>query len=223
MIESLAIAMLLVTGCAFGTSAPDDVLLPDIPPLAVPMPETAVSGSLWRPNRAANYPFLDVRPRFPGELLTVVIAEEAEGAKDAETGLDTSSSIAASVQEFFGLPNVGKINPESIVATDSARSFDGQGETSRKASLTGRITVTVTAVEPNGNLHVEGQKVVSLNSEKEYIVLRGVVRPEDIDRDNEVPSWRLADARIDFYGSGVISDQQRPGILYTLLDWFWPF
>lgn len=223
MTRGLAIVLLCVGGCAFETSAPDDLLRSDIPPLAVPTPERSANGSLWRPDRAANYPFLDVRPRFPGELLTVVIAEEAEGEKDAETELDTASSISASVQEFFGLPNVGGINPENIVSTDSARSFDGEGETSRKASLSGRITVTVTAVEPNGNLHVEGQKVVTLNNEEEYIVLRGVVRPEDIDRDNEVPSWRLADARVDFYGSGVISNQQRPGFLYTLLDWVWPF
>ena len=33
----------------------------------------------------------------------------------------------------------------------------------------------------------------------------------------------LADARIDFYGSGVVANQQRPGVLYTLLDWLWPF
>jgi len=196
---------------------------PLLPPLGAQAPEGTAPGSLWRPGRAANYSFLDLRPRFPGDLLTVVIAEEAQGKKDADTELETSSSISAKVQDFFGIPGIGDIDPSSVVETESKRSFDGEGETTRKASLTGRISVTVTAVEPNGNLHVEGQKVVTLNNEEEYIVLRGVVRPQDINASNEVSSWRLADARIDFYGSGVLADQQRPGIVYTLLDWLWPF
>ena len=127
------------------------------------------------------------------------------------------------MQEFFGIPTVGDIDPSNVVSAESRRSFQGDGETSRTASLTGRITVTVTAVEPNGNLHVEGQKIVTLNSEKEYMVLRGVVRPEDIDANNEVVSWRLADAQIEFYGSGVVTNQTRPGLGYVLLDWLWPF
>jgi flagellar basal body L-ring protein FlgH len=50
-----------------------------------------------------------------------------------------------------------------------------------------------------------------------------VVRPEDIDMDNEVASWRLADARIDFYGSGLVANQTSPGVFYIVLDWLWPF
>jgi flagellar L-ring protein precursor FlgH len=218
----LAVGLFLaLTGCAkLMSSTPGP---PPLPPLAVPMPGGTAPGSLWQANRAASYSFLDVRPRFPGDLLTVVISESAQGKKDADTKLDSESSVSASVQDFFGIPSFGSIDPSSVVKAESKRSFDGEGETTRKASLTGQITVTVTAVEPNGNLHVEGQKVVSLNNEEEYIVLRGVVRPEDIDTNNQVPSWRLADARVDFYGSGVVANQQGPGVIYTLLDWLWPF
>lgn len=219
---SLALG-LLVGGCATPPPRLAPPLLPEMPRLASPTPPTSETGSLWRPDKAANYPFLDVRPRFPGDLLTVVISEAAEGEKDADTNLEKSSTISASVQEFFGIPTIGNIDPSNVVSTKSARVFEGQGDTSRKASLTGRITVTVTAVEPNGNLHIEGQKTVTLNAEEEYMVLRGIVRAEDIDASNEVPSWRLADARIDFYGSGVVANQQSPGFGYTLLDWLWPF
>jgi flagellar L-ring protein precursor FlgH len=219
---SLALGVLL-GGCAAAAPPVAPPLLPEMPRLASPTPPTSGAGSLWRADKAANYPFLDVRPRFPGELLTVVISEAAEGEKDAETNLETTSSISASVQEFFGIPTIGNIDPSNVVSTETARSYEGEGDTSRSASLTGRITVTVTAVEPSGNLHVAGQKTVTLNAEEEYIVLRGIVRPEDIDANNEVPSWRLADARIDFYGSGVVANQQRPGFAYTLLDWLWPF
>ena len=220
----LVLVVAWIGGCATHHPPPAEPrLLPDAPGLAAPAGAPAARGSLWRPDRAANYPLLDVRPRFPGDLLTVVIAEQANGEKDADTDLETSSSISASVQQFFGIPTVGSIDPSSVIETSSGRSFSGEGGTARSASLTGRITVTVTAVEPNGNLHIEGQKVVTLNNEEEYMVLRGVVRPEDIDAGNEIASWRVADARIDFYGSGVVGDQQRPGFAYTLMDWLWPF
>jgi flagellar L-ring protein precursor FlgH len=215
--------LVLLGGCGLGGATVEPRALPEMPSLTPSAPGPGASGSLWRADHAANYPFLDVRPRFPGDLLTVVISEETEGEKDADTALESSSSISASVQEFFGIPTVGSIDPSNVVTAESARSFDGSGETSRSASLSGRITVTVTAVEPNGNLQVAGQKTVTLNSEEEYVVLRGVVRPEDIDGNNEVASWRLADARIDFFGSGVVANQQRPGLGYTLLDWLWPF
>lgn len=215
----VTIALVSVSGCGRHHMA-DRIALP---PLAAPATQPPALGSLWQPARAANYPFVDVKPRFPGDLLTIVIEEDAEGSSDADTSLATKSSIAASVKEFFGIPNVGDINPENVLETNSQRSFDGEGETNRKAKMEARITVTVTAVEPNGNLQVEGQKEVTLNNEKEYIVVRGVVRPEDIDASNEVPSWRLADARIDFYGSGILANQQRPGYLYTVIDWLWPF
>lgn len=213
--------LLALAGCAqmmSRTSGP-----PPLPPLAVPMPGGTAPGSLWRANQAGSYPFLDVRPRFPGDLLTIVIAEDAQGKKDADTKIGSDSSVSGSVKEFFGIPSFGNLEPSNLLTAEAKRSFEGEGETTRKASLTGRITVTVTAVEPNGNLHVEGQKVVSLNNEEEYIVLRGVLRPEDIGTNNEVSSWRLADARIEFYGSGVVANQQGPGFIYTALDWLWPF
>jgi flagellar L-ring protein precursor FlgH len=214
------------TGCAElrGRGAPPPTLHT---PRTIP-PMVGGPGSLWRGDRAANYPFVDVRPRFPGDLLTVLISESARGAKNAETSTESEASISGSIEEFFGLPQIlpdisSDINPSSLAKAAAKRTFDGTGETSRTGSLTGQITVTVTAVEPNGNLHVEGQKVVTINSEEQYIVLQGVVRPEDIDGTNTVPSTRLADARIDFYGSGVVGDKQRPGFGFRLLDWVWPF
>jgi flagellar L-ring protein precursor FlgH len=213
----------LVLGCAIGCGAKQRSAPVSLPPLAAAATQPPAAGSLWEPTRAANYPFVDVKPRFPGDLLTVVVDEDAEGKTDADTSLKSASSIAASVKEFFGIPNVGDINPNNVLEANYQQSYDGEGETTRAAKFEARITVTVTAVEPNGNLQVEGQKEVTLNNEKEYIVLRGVVRPEDIDSSNEVRSWRLADARIDYYGSGIVANQLRPGVFYTLFDWLWPF
>src|SRR5439155_1307606 len=76
---------------------------------------------------------------------------------------------------------------------------------------------------PNGNLYVRGDKIVSVNRENQHIVLSGTVRPEDIASDNSVLSSRLADARIDYYGSGVVGDKQNVPLTHRLFDWVWPF
>jgi flagellar L-ring protein precursor FlgH len=196
---------------------------------AAPPPPRPAAGSLWRPELAANYPFLDVRARFPGDLLTVVIAEQAKGRKDASTETSADSSIEAGVEQFFGIPAAAAsflpraFRPESIVKAKTSRSSTGEAETSRAGSLTGSITVRVVAVDASGNLLVQGDKVVSVNREDQYIVLSGTVRPEDIAADNSVVSSRLADARIDYYGRGTVADKQGVPLVHRLYDWIWPF
>jgi flagellar L-ring protein precursor FlgH len=205
-------------------------LPPPVPlDVAMPAPRPPAPGSLWRPELAANYPFVDVRARFPGDLLTVVIAEQAQGKKDGSTEASAESSIFAAVQAFFGIPAAavkllpGGFNPEQIVQADTKRASLGDAETKRSDTLTASITVTVIGVDPNGNLHVQGDKIVSVNREDQHIVLTGKVRPVDIGADNSVLSSRLADARIDYYGRGVVADKQNVPLLHRVYDWVWPF
>jgi flagellar L-ring protein precursor FlgH len=222
--RATCIAVLLAAGLA-GCQPP---LTPPLPPPPPPPPSPPpLNGSLWRPDRADNYPALDVRAHFPGDLLTVVIQENSQGRKDASTDTSASSSISASVDQFFGIPQAkflpNGFNPESIVTAETARLSDGEAETTRRGSLTASITVRVDAVDSTGNLYVRGDKVVSVNREQEHILLTGVVRPEDIGTDNSVLSSRLADARIDYYGRGVVGDEQNVPLVHRLFDWLWPF
>jgi flagellar L-ring protein precursor FlgH len=213
-----------------GAGCPHQMDLPPPPP-----PDLAgkdrppPNGSLWHPELAANYQFTDVRARFPGDLLTVLIQERANGSKDATTDASAESSLTASVSDFFGittgmaafLPDA--FTPDPIISAETSRESKGEAETSRNDTLTGNVTVRVVAVDESGNLWVRGDKVVSVNSEDQHIVLTGVVRPEDIQTDNTVLSTRVADARIDYYGRGVVSDKTGTPLVHKLMDWIWPF
>ncbi len=198
--------------------------------IAVPPPSklALATGSLWRDDVGGNFLFSDVKARALGDLLTVVVLENATGSKQAETSTATKTSVAESVTGLFGFPQrlqkkQPSIDPSELVQADSDRQWDGTGSTSRKGQLSARVSAVVTAVAPNGNLWVEGEKIVSVNREDQHIVLAGWARPEDITPDNEVLSTRLAQARIDYYGVGVVGMKQRPGWGYWLLDWVWPF
>jgi len=221
----VSLGLLGLAACVRPASVP-------VPPPAVvviPPPPPPPTGSLWHPEQAANYPFLDVRAHFPGDLLTVVVSEQSQGKKDATTETNGESSISASVEDFFGIPAAAvKIlpkgfNPQSIVKAETKRASKGDGTTTREGALTANITVRVLALDPNGNLYVRGDKIVSVNRENQHIVLSGTVRPEDIASDNSVQSSRLADARIDYYGTGVVGDKQNVPLTHRLYDWVWPF
>jgi flagellar L-ring protein precursor FlgH len=109
------------------------------------------------------------------------------------------------------------------VGGDSSSTLKGTGDTSRGGTLQARLTARVVRVLANGNLLIEGRRQLTLNSEDQYIVITGVIRPEDIASDNWVLSSNIADARILYTGSGALADKQHPGWMTRVLDWGWPF
>jgi flagellar L-ring protein precursor FlgH len=97
--------------------------------------------------------------------------------------------------------------------------FDGGGVERRSGQVLGRISATVEAVLPNGELFIRGEQVISLNNESQIIYAEGRVRKEDISTDNTVLSTRLADSNIRFQGDGLLSRKERPGIISRALEW----
>jgi flagellar L-ring protein precursor FlgH len=102
--------------------------------------------------------------------------------------------------------------------------LDAQGLTNRTSDLTTTLTARVIAVLPSGNLIVEGSKLVQINSEKQKVTIRGIVRWNDINPANQVSSDRLADLEVLIDGRGVVNDAvKRPNFLYRMLMSLLPF
>ncbi len=93
----------------------------------------------------------------------------------------------------------------------------------RSEHLTATVPAIVRKVLPNGNLFIEGHRVVLVNSEEQHFYISGVVRPIDIDQENSIKSSQIADAEIEFTGRGVLSDNQHQGWLSRYFGWIWPF
>ena len=89
--------------------------------------------------------------------------------------------------------------------------------------MTGRISARVVKILSNGNLYIEGKRQLTINAEDQYLIVSGVVRPEDISIENTVASYSISDAKIHYAGKGVVDDKLRPGWLTRLVDWVWPF
>jgi flagellar L-ring protein precursor FlgH len=102
-------------------------------------------------------------------------------------------------------------------------SFQGGGSTNRSERLVATVATVVKKVLPNGNLFVEGHRVVLVNQEEQHLYVSGVVRPIDIDQENSIVSSRIAEAQIEFVGRGVVSDNQNQGVVGRFLHFLWPF
>jgi flagellar L-ring protein precursor FlgH len=109
------------------------------------------------------------------------------------------------------------------VKSSSASSHKATGETKQESTLTATVATRVIRLLPGKVMQVEGARQIRINAETQILVVRGLVRQRDIDSKNTVPSTSLADARIEVYGQGELSDKQRSGWLSRLLNNVWPF
>jgi flagellar L-ring protein precursor FlgH len=99
----------------------------------------------------------------------------------------------------------------------------GSGQSGQSASLSGSLTATVVEVLPNGNLVVQGEKILALTEGSERVRVRGVIRPRDISQMNTVLSYRLANAQIRYEGRGDLARASRPGWGTRFFNAAWPF
>lgn len=200
-------------------------------------------GSLWTPYNSRSFLFGDNKARTINDIVTVQISESSDASRNATTKLSRKSGMSSGISKFFGSPDLtfgldnlwGKntkaktaderveqpFQPELDATTEN--SFNGDGSTVRKDKFIATISAKVCEVYPNGNMLIKGNREVSINNEKQYIQLTGIIRPEDISFDNIVVSTAIADAKISISGKGVISDKQSPGFGHRAFDWIWPF
>jgi flagellar L-ring protein precursor FlgH len=168
--------------------------------------------------------FVDRKAHLVNDVVTIRIIEAANASGEATTATDRTSSVSGSLKSLFGYtPALSNGVNLSALEANLKTAFDGSGATSRKNSLSATITAVVREVFPNGNLYIEGVKEVIINSERQYIIISGVIRPEDIGPDNSILSSLIADAHVEYSGRGALADKQHPGWLGRIVDFVWPF
>ncbi len=181
------------------------------------------SGGLWRPDaRNANL-FSDYRAFREQDLVVVRVEEMADARRSADTRLSRDTDISASLLAFLRAANVASPQLDLTVGAKSSNDFTGDGRTARTERLTATVPAVVRKVLPNGNLFIEGHRVVLVNSEEQHFYISGVIRPIDISQDNSVRSSYVADAEIEFTGRGVMTENQKPGVVSQHWNKVWPF
>lgn len=186
-------------------------------------PAAASPGSLYEDSGRFADLARDQRAARVGDLVTIVVSDRASAVSRGATTANRKSEVNASVTALGGPTRVG--GPLSALAQMGGENkLDGAGETSRESSLTTTLSAYVKQVMPNGNLLLEGSKDVMVNSERQKVIVRGLIRWNDLSPSNRVASDRLAALEIQIQGKGVVQDAiRRPNILYRILLGILPF
>ncbi len=150
-----------------------------------------------------------------GDILTVLIMETSSASSAAKSQTDKSFDHG-----FGTAAGKGPLDfiPLSSMDINSKNSAKGDAKTSREGSLKAKMTVRIMAIDNNGNLSIKGSKSVKINGEEELTNLEGIVRPQDVQSDNTVYSFNIADAKIGYKGKGAINDGQKIGLISRIFN-----
>lgn len=189
----------------------------------VPARQLVQNGSLFAQNYS-NSLYSDNKARHEGDIITVVLKERTQASKNAKTEMKKDSSTSFEPMIGLGGRNVSVAGNVLQFGADSASDYKGDAKADQSNSLVGDISVNVLQVLANGNLVIRGEKWLTLNTGKEYIRLTGVIRSEDVDVNNTVESTKIANARIEYSGTGATHGGQSPGWLSRFFNSpLWPF
>lgn len=182
------------------------------------------TGSLYQDNYA-NSLYSDIKAHRVGDIITVYLEEATSAKKKVGTSLDKSNSYNLSVDNIT-FPSAN-LTPKTIYGFGGGgtqdSSFSGDSDADQSNSLQGSITVNVTRVLSNGNLEIRGEKWLMLNNGEEFVRIKGVIRSEDVSSDNSVSSIHVANARIQYGGTGDFANTQRQGWIASFFNSpYWP-
>lgn len=164
--------------------------------------------SLWEDG--TNY-IGDERPTRIGDIVTVKVDEKTMTKDEAKT--ETTKDGSANVTEGTGLLDFIR-----GLGLSSSTKSKGDGKSSRSYSTKAEITCMVTEVLPNGNLVIEGTRDLQTHGETLRMRIRGAIRPQDVDGNNNIDSSRVANVDLSIDGKGTLTKIQKPGFLTQILQ-----
>lgn len=217
----------VLSGCVAPAAKPNDPYYAPVLP-RTPLPAAQNNGSIFQSGFENNL-YGDRKAFRVGDVITITLSERMQASKNASSQMSKDSSANIGLTSLFGggvsASNPLTGNPMTLGAEYGAqRDTQGSGQAGQSNSLTGSITVTVAEVLPNGLLVVRGEKWMTLNTGDELVRIAGLVRSDDVARDNSVASTRIADARITYSGTGAFADASQPGWLDRFfISPLWPF
>ncbi|MPY24918.1 flagellar basal body L-ring protein FlgH [Shewanella psychropiezotolerans] len=200
---------------------PDDPYYAPVYPEAPPT-KIAATGSMYQDSQASSL-YSDIKALKVGDIITVILMEETQATKSASNEIKKGTDLTLDpIYAGGGNITIGG-QPLDLRYKDSMNT-KRESDADQSNSLSGSISANVMQVLNNGNLVIRGEKWISINNGDEFVRITGVVRSQDIRPDNTIDSPRVANARIQYSGTGTFADVQKVGWLSSFfMGSWWPF
>ena len=218
----LLLIIMTLAGCASTDRAE---ILPNDPDFAPILPEDeeesiVPTGSLFKVNYVNNI-YSDSKAHRVGDIIDVILSESTQANKSAKT--EISKENQATLEPIVGLggESIAYKGKALQFGFNQSSDFTGDAKADQGNSLSGNISVHVLKVLSNGNLMIRGEKWMTLNNGDEYVRLTGIIRSKDISSSNTIMSTKVANARIQYAGTGTFADSQEQGWLSQFFNSSW--
>jgi flagellar L-ring protein precursor FlgH len=168
------------------------------------------------------------KARKVGDLITIKVTENVSAIRNSETRTTSSTNHAADITSRQAATKTSSLDPAANNVKSSLTHFEvpvsyGK-DTNRKISVnnseifTTIVSALIVEIDPiSGNMVVEGNRQIVMEGEMKSLYLRGIVNPKDIDTNNEVPSYKLANAQVQVVSSGALSKDRDSGFIQKIL------
>jgi flagellar L-ring protein precursor FlgH len=177
------------------------------------------SGAIWSDSGRLTRMSTDVRAMRPHDLISVVVDESLAASTDGSVKNSRASNASSAVTGLMGTLHSGNAM-QNLINQNSASGLTAAGASASNSSLTTTLGGQVVEVLPNGMLVIEAARQVEFAQQVQTIILRGLVRPEDISQENKVLSTAISSLEVQVRGKGIINDYtHRQNALARFLQW----
>lgn len=181
-------------------------------------PGTTGDGSIWSATGKLTSLSTDVKALNPHDLISIVISENLAASTVGTVKNSRASTNNSQLSALFGLFSASSA-ANNALSQSSGSTLNAQGQSVTNSSLNTTIGGEVMDVLPNGILVIEAARQLEFNEQTETIVMRGLVRPEDVSPQNQVMSTAISGLQVEVIGKGMVNDYTyRPNAVVRLLQ-----
>jgi flagellar L-ring protein precursor FlgH len=127
-----------------------------------------------------------------------------------------NSAVNSAVSKLNGIGNIG-------FNAGSTSSYAGSGAATKNATFTTTVSARIVKVMANGNYYITGRREIMVDDQKQIMQLSGVIRPYDIDLNNQITSAKISDAKIQYANEGDVDRSVNQGWGSKIIQAVWPF
>jgi flagellar L-ring protein FlgH len=208
----LACATLMLAACT-SSSSRSIVEMPTFAPTVSPPVNVNTQGAIFQAGSAYSL-YETPRAQRVGDVLTIRLSESYQGSNSADAKASRASTISAEAadQSTSAAARLARLFNIGSAST----TFKGSGSTANVSAMSGTLAVSVIGTMAGGNLVVAGDKVIAMDGNQDRMRFSGIVNPKDIEAGNYVASNKVANARIEQAGVGMLADSTTMGWLQRL-------